>query len=235
MTFSKYKRLLLVLLIPLLIIGGIFSARTSPSRDFRFILCEPMSSDWENCRYVGNSVDSPLYTIAKERNPLWFYIISDKPTGMYIEGSGRILTETTILEFYPHANYSAEVASYRDRLIGKKAIITLGVNKSSPHSFLLNEKVYLYCNHLAYQTSTDTYESHCFGDGWGGLVNYKVSGMSKKMLSNLNDSISKIINEADKDLIIHWSIGIPLFVFVFLFMSLIVYLISKAYNYVKKG
>lgn len=235
MTFSKYKRLLFVSLIPLLIMGAVLSAVTSPNKKIYAILCIPWYST-ESCGSVD--MDHPIYSTRKEVYAPWFDIYpanESKFRRVHVEGSERMLMGATIVEANPFPGYPAEVASYMDKLAGKTAAIRLGINKSSPRSLILDKSAILSCHSLLYKTSTDTYVSRCFGDGWGGPIEYKVSGASKKMLSDLNDSISKEINQVDRDLIIHWSIGIPFFVFVFLLISLIVYLISKAYNYVKKG
>lgn len=236
MTFARYRRLLLVVLAPLLIGGAIFSYYTSPFRSGNFITCDNSYGE-DFCRNVGG-FDSPLLSVVRKNQESWFDIIerSGSESGflsIYVEGSQRLLKEVTIPSTTLLYKNPDEVPYYIKNLQGKSGAIILGISDPSQRSLVTANKFLLYCNRLSLESGNDYYQSFCFGDGWNGLIEYSVTGETKDMLSALSSSISEAKAKLKKELILYWVITTPIFLVVFVFISLVIFSLKKAYIYVK--
>jgi hypothetical protein len=94
-TLSRYKRLLLISFIPLLISGAVLSYFTSEL--FLVIQCEDY-----NCR--SPTYNSSLYSIIRKKHASWFDIDLADNSGFittHVEGSERIVRGATVLQARP--------------------------------------------------------------------------------------------------------------------------------------
>lgn len=237
-TVSQYRRLLLVCFMPLLIVGVIFSYKTSPHHEHNFILCNnSLSPDRYFCSNMGGS-QSSIYLYHKNQFEHWFAIYPSngkRISGLSFEGSILNIPDAKIIDAKFFGDSSVEMEHYIPDFKGMKANLTLGINNSSPSSFVRDDFVYLYCNSLFLSESGNEFISDCFGDNWRASIKYKILGDSRDVVSSLSASVFDEIKSINKYMILHWVISVPIFLFGFIFLSLIIFSTFKAYSYVKNG
>lgn len=238
MTFSKYKRLCLVLLLPLLAAGFICAHAAWPYDPYQNVLCQPFLGS-ENCRPVGH-IDGPLYkSIKKDTDKDWFEIWTydeHSPTSTYAMASGRFIGGAEITGALPFSGEGHEVADFMKRnLVGKQAMVHLGFPTETAKSRAINATtVLLYCNDLRYQAEPGTYTSGCYGEGWSGPVTYRIdSRPSRSMLDTLQSDVWRLVDEKNSDFRL-WQIVIyPIFIYGFLLLSFVGWMTVKATRFVK--
>lgn len=237
MSFQQYKRLLVVLFVPLLVVGVVVSYLLFSKDNAVQLLCEPwFSGVGDNCRDLGGT---PLYSVVHKKYPTWFDVYPAKDSKIIsasIENSGRVLRGVTVLGVNSFGGYPDDVSRQIKGLIGKQGAIVLGIRDSSSRSIVLDSgNVLLYCNSLRFKEGNDFYQSYCFGEGWGADIYYSVLGEDRDALSALESSISEEIKRVEESIVIGWVVMTPMFVIIFVLISFVIYLVQKAYRYVKGG
>lgn len=235
MSASKYKRLFIVSFIPLMALGFLtarFVFNQSGMR-YSFVTCAPFIS-LENCRQVGDP-DGGLYKRVISEHPAWFDVEvgdydADAPYRNFISASTRILSDAQIVRAFP----APGSASVMESLPGHRAIIKLGIEEGE-RSFIQDGIYVLYCNSLKFESKGGEYTSYCFGDGWSGMVTYQATGNSRDQLDKLLSSIREIDSQRRSEYNIFRVVMYPLFVYLFILVSLIVFIVSRAIRYVKSG
>lgn len=240
MTLSKYKRLCLVLVLPLLAAGWICAHAAWPYYPYQNVLCQPFLGS-ENCRPVGRPEDSFYKSIKKEGDKDWFDIWTydeHSPTSTFAEASGRFVGGAVITDATTFLGQPQEVEDFMKRnLIGKNAIVHLGIPTESARSSTVNATtVLLYCNDLHYGTEPGNYSASCFGNGWSGPVSFRVdSGPSRPMLDALQKDVWKLVEEKKSDFRLWQWVMYPIFVYGFLALSLVCWLAMRAVRFVRAG
>ena len=93
----------------------------------------------------------------------------------------------------------------------------------------------LYCGQLSFEKEVGEFTADCFGDGWNAFVTFRVYGEDQRGLDRLSGSINEEIKLRRTDRIFYSLFTYPLFIYLFLFISLIVWLFMKAVRFVKAG
>ncbi len=239
MNKKQFTRLFIVSFLPLLILGVVAAKILfNHSGDkYAYILCIP-STTFENCRQLGDP-DGKLYQLTKSYYPAWFDVTedgydTDAPLSNFVMASTRIVRDARVVSAAPFAGYGTEVESFMTSLIGKRAIVKLGIEKEES-SIISNDGIILFCNNLWFQARKGEYSSQCYGDGWGGSVTYQVTGASLEELNRLLASINEEVDSRKFDYNIYRVVMYPLLIYVFLIASLLVWAGIKAARFVRNG
>lgn len=238
MTWSKYRRLLTVLLLPLLIAGAIFTTAIIHPSNYVTILCSRSALSGENCRTtdgLGNKWDEQL---RKEYNA-WFDIKTrtyeqNRFPSTIISGSQRYVTAVQIMEVEPYLGTDESPGSPLDQLRslrGKDITIVFGNKDRDDRP--LNP---LGCNELNFEDYPESYTAGLCGIP-GGVVGVKftVGPEGNAQLSELKEAAEEETSNAREVLILGYVFGTPIFVMVFLIISGLVWMIRRATLYVQAG
>lgn len=233
-TPRRFRRLCLVLFIPLTLIGIVYMTITNPDQKYRYLLCD---QDW--CRYVGSS-PGRLYKSAKADHEYWFDVTLDETintflTTNFVESKGIYLKDAIVgdastsvsLETDPKASERIVAA-----LKGRKVDIALGVTEKFP---LFDDKPLLSCNHLSGSVFKDTLVAGCYGQDWSGSIQFEPSPEDATRLKKITKIMSDEVAEQDRDQLAYILIGYPIFFWLFLIISLITWIGFKATAYVRRG
>ncbi|MFM0093395.1 hypothetical protein PQR46_41775 [Paraburkholderia sediminicola] len=169
MTFSKYRRLFLVLVVPLLIAGYICGRVAWPFDRYVNILCAPFLNS-ENCRPVGPT-EGAFYKYVKKDARAWFSINpSSRDFKSYVypfaEASAR-MEFGKVVAAVPYAGNGPEVAAFMHRFVGKDAVFQLGVEDKKRQSIVDIDPPLFYCHTLSFGSEPGAYTADCYGEGWG--------------------------------------------------------------------
>jgi hypothetical protein len=236
-TAPKYKRLCLVLLLPLLGLGILTAHVFLPFDRFVVVMCLSSFSGRANCRDVG-PFDGNFHQAVKGQAKSWFdvdYVGKDLNDAIsYLASAeGRWVRGAEIVEAEPFLGYGRDVADFMHRLVGKRATVRLGTDGST--SVLAGNNALLVCNSLYYLPGTDLYRSQCFGEGWGGSITYRVAGPDKDMLDGLDAAVRKEVERRKTDYVLYRIIMYPLFICAFLVLSALAWVTMRAVRYVRQG
>ena len=239
MSANKYKRLCIVSFDPLMVLGFLTSKFVfhKSGMEYSYVTCAPFIS-LENCRQVGDP-DGNLYKHVISEHPAWFDVQvgdfdADAPLHNFISASTRVLPDAQIVRTNTFAFSSPRSESVMSSLLGQKAVIKLGIEEGE-RSFIQDGVYFLYCNSLKFESKEGEYTSNCFGDGWSGGVTYQATGHSRDQLDKLLSSIKEVDSQRKSEYNIFRVVMYPLFVYLFILASLIVFIVSRAIRYVKSG
>lgn len=234
MTWRKYKRLLLVALVPLLVAGWLVSRFASPFEGSA-VTCEE-SETFENCRQIG--WEGPLYDSVKAEQSAWFHIgFPDQlefPVFMSFEGSERFISGAKIVSVDPYYGNSASGQATLKSFIGRTANLHLGITQNSK-SYIFPEGMALACNELDLPMPGQRFVAACFGDGWSGKFAFEVTGVGKDRLERLQLAVADELADIRRDYRIYQIVMYPIFLYLFLLVSGAIWLVRLASRYVRAG
>lgn len=238
MTKTQYRRLLIVITVPLLIAGAIFTRAVIRPDNFATILCDNSTIFGENCRItdgLGEKWDLRL----RSEQPAWFdiqtrpYEKNSFPTAI-VSGSQRLVSGIRIVSVTPYSFTDDSPGSPIDELralTGREIAIVFGNREDDPN--LLNP---LGCNELIFDGSNNIYTAGLCGVPNGvAQVKFTASGEASKQLEKLKEEIEKEIASEKRNIIVEYALGTPLFIILFLLGSSVVWSVRKAVSYVRAG
>jgi hypothetical protein len=241
MTWSKYRRLCLVLVLPLLIAGYLCARGFWPYDRYVHILCE-LRETGEYCRPVGPPEGEFYKEVKKEAGtPAWVPITpSSRKRGDFIypwvEATQLHVAFSEILSARNYVGQGPDTANVMQRLIGMKGFMTLGFKDKALHSSIIEDFASLYCNSLEFGVQPGTYETVCYGNDFGGPITFRIAGgSSRQLLDGLNTAIEKEINEKRADYLFYRIAAYPMFVYLLLILSVLGWIAQKATRFVKAG
>lgn len=238
MTMNQYRRLLIVLTIPLLIAGAIFTRAFIRPNNYATILCEYSPILGESCR-TTDGLGGEFDKIVRGFHPAWFDIhtrehVDNSFPFAIVSGSQRYITDARIVSVTPYAGTDESTGSTLEQLrsmTGQEIPIIFGVNKSD--SIPLN---FLGCNELNFNGKSNIYTAGLCGIPNGiAKVKFTAGINSSKMLSKLRAEIEEEVSNQRKEIIIDYAVGIPLFLALFLLGSLLAWIVKRAIQYVRAG
>ena len=184
-----------------------------------------LGEEWDQLLRSEHEAWFDVNTIPYEENSYPYSIAS---------GSQRFVTGAQILEVSPYAGTTDEPGSPLDQLrslSGKEIDLILGDGDEQYR--LLNP---LGCNELSFEEHAGNYVAGLCGVPNGVVsVKFSLAGQEREKLETLRSSIDEQISEARSNLVMHYVIGIPLFLVLFLIISAIVWAIRRAARYVAAG
>lgn len=238
MTWRKYRRLLAVLAIPLLGLGAFFFTFVVKPPSYATIICGPGLTGREYCRRtdgLGEEWDQQL----RSEHEAWFdvntipYEENSYPYSM-VSGSQRFVTGAQVLSVSPYAGTTDEPGSFVDQLrsLPRNEIdLILGIGSEQYRP--LNP---LRCNELSFQEDAGNYVAGLCGVPNGVVsVRFSLAGQEGEKLETLRASVDAQRSEARSDFVMHYLVGVPLFLVLFLLISAIVWAIRRAARYVAAG
>lgn len=237
---NQYRRLFIVSFIPLMGLG-FFTSKIlfhQSGMEYSYFMCTPSWNEPEICREVGE-YDGGLHQRVKSQHSAWFEVEvgdfdKDAPYLNFISASTRVLPDVQIVRTKTYFGSSSENVSMMASLPGQKAVIILGM-KDGEKSFIQDKMYFLYCNNLKFEENTGEYSSDCFGDEFRGLVTYQVTGYSRDVIDKLRSAIQVVESRRKYEYDIFRIVMYPMFVYLFLLASFVIFIISKAIRYVKAG
>lgn len=178
MTARQYRRLLVVLSLPLLLAGGIFFSTAVPAPFYASIICNQPLPTYENCR-TTDGLGEPFDEALRRESAAWFDVHAtthdqNKFPMSFISASPRLVDGAQILEVTPYVGTNTGPGSGTDALnaaIGQKISIALGVEPNGPRD------AYLYligCNELRFDQQSSIYTAGLCGVP-DGVVNLRFS------------------------------------------------------------
>lgn len=240
MTFRQYRRLLIVLALPLLGIGILLAKFVYPYDGLQTFMCErrSMTEDW--CRPTGE-LGEQLFEHIKATQPAWFDIQPSAykegaPYQLLFMGSRRIISNALITSVTPFAGQGPDAAAAMQKLVNRTAIVNLGiVGKETSYEIGEGGLVGLYCNSLSLENAPRNYEANCYGEGWSGPVRFTTQGADQTMLDGLKADVDAREGEQRRDYRLYQIVTYPLLLYAFLIVSAVTWLIARATRYVRAG
>ena len=238
MTYRRYVRLCAVLFVPLLLLGIVIFKFAIPYPRYTNIICEGGGVLSENCRYVGNS-DGGLYSAIKKSRPIWVDVtVGEFDEGNYlqtnVEVTGRIIRSARIVDAQPFAAQSDEVGAYMKTLVGVPATVMLGI-ENNERSMIADGAALLACNGLNIKDEAGLYSANCYGSGWSGPITFRADGEGRNSLETLRTKIGEEIRGLESDYLLYRILTYPLFIYLFLILSLVSWLVVQSFRFVRRG
>lgn len=239
MTYRKYVRLCFVVFLPLLLLGFVTFKFFVPYPDQTAIVtCEEQPPFSENCRYVGD-FESSLYASIKAGRPSWVGLqIGERKSGgdiiNLVEATGRMFDGANIVSARPFLGHGPEVRDYMQRMIGRSATVIWGGDQKAT-SIVSDQSATIFCNDITIEDAVGQFTGNCYGDGWGGLITFKVAGQEEDRLEKLRAKASEELRSLDRDYLLYRAITYPAFIYIFLLISGFIWLARKAVRFVANG
>lgn len=244
MTFGKYKRLLVVVSLPLLLLGYFLSEFVVPYPKFARLVCQNWGT-MENCRNVGEPGET-FYDHTKKQSPAWFQVnggpIDDTHVYYVVEGDARLLGRVTIDEVVPYLDImNSQEPAMMEKLKGREAMMRLGIEKGQ-RSVDLGSEIFLYCHTLQldmkprpYIKNPGPYLADCVADNWGGLIAFTPGQEAGQTLALLRNAISEEVDKKERDYLMHRIVICLYPLALFLILSGSVWVMRRAAAYVRAG
>lgn len=235
MTFGQYKRLLLVVAVPLILSGVAFAEVIRPyPHNFLVLQCQ-RSPDSEYCREFGD-ISGNLYESVKKQSSAWFDVEDapvKKPSMTYLASADIRALKAQVVSAVPFSLSSPTAEADMNKLVGKNVDIILGI-EANQRSSIVADSILLRCNSVRYLTD-GKYRSQCYGDNWSGNVTYSAASDGVAMLQRLRDAVNTKITDWQNDHLLYRVVCYSMFLVGFLLLSGIVWLVRRATTYVKAG
>ena len=239
MTFRKYLRLCAVSFAPLLLIGFVLFRFFIPYQgQSNVVTCEEWSVDYENCRNVGDR-ESSFLKYVESQHPIWVDVkVSDWNPNLenyiLVMATGRSFKQSRIVSAEPYRPASPEVRNYMQALVGKTATVVLGFDDNDK-SVVAERSALLNCHSLEIKGPTGFFSAACFGQSWGGTLTFEVFGRERDRLETLKSAIQEEVSEIKSQYFMYRVVTYPLFVYLFLIASALIWLVNKAVRFVQRG
>lgn len=165
MNAAQFKRMTLVLVLPLFLCGvAIYSVL--PSSGWTFMLCSTDGS----CREMRTVEQENLESDRKQYLEIWTPEL-DAQADFFMQTfrtEGKIVYTTPLIGF--DTNFEAEEKVAR-QLLGKDAVFFLGGTKD--HLSWFDEgSIYLWCKSISFKQDAEVISARCRGDGWQEIVHF---------------------------------------------------------------
>jgi hypothetical protein len=238
-TIPKYRRLCLVLFLPLLLLGFLSANILMPYERILMALCVQSSSGKDDCRDVGK-YNGDYYKSVMKRSIAWFDVEASpferNPTiTQDAMASIRMVPDAEIVE--ARGPYGPEINNTLEKLVGMRANVSLGIYGEA-RSIIEGNIVYLQCNSLSFDVTPGVYTSLCFGGGWApGAVSftYRVDAPYRGGLDQLRSSINIAMDAKRFEYFTYMIVMYPIFIYAFFVLSVLAWVTARAIRYVKEG
>jgi hypothetical protein len=237
-TIPKYRRLCLVLFLPLLLLGFVSANIVTPYERILRALCV-QSSGKEYCQDVGK-YNGYYYQTVMKRSIAWFDVeaspLERNPTIVpNAMASMRTVPDAEIIEV--SGPYPPEIKNTLKKLVGMRANVSLGIYGEA-RSTIEGNTLYLQCDSLWFDVTPGVYTSLCFGGVWAaGAVSftYRVATPYRGGLDQLRSSINNAMDAKRSEYFTYMIVMYPIFIYAFLILSAIAWMTARAVRYVKEG
>jgi len=229
----------MVLAVPLLLAGGIFAMVAFKDQGYVRIRCENAGIFAPNCQRTNP--DGPFDANIENKHPAWFdlnIVKYDENAQTFISASGSQMyfesVEIVSVGAYVGTDESAgsPIAQLRDMANSREPIsILFGVNDDRPGDLRS-----LGCNELDITEAPSTYVAGlCSVPGGSALVTFRPNAEARAYLEELHRKAVSQVEEARSQLIWSYALTVPIFLVLFLLLSLLTWAVRKAASYVSAG
>lgn len=245
MTFGKYKRLLLVVSLPLLLAGYLASVAAMPTRTMAYRLCQGLDN-FENCRNLGEPGDA-LYDRTKQQSKKWFQVNNSGMDGArdvyQVEANARTVGRITVDTVIPYNELipNPEGVAQMQSLTGRPAILQMGI-EDGQLSEDAGSEIYLFCHTLDFDKKPlewflkpGRYTAQCVADAWGGYISFTPSREAENHLRHLQDAVNDEVSGRERQLLLEQVVLVVAPLVLFLVLSAVVWLTRRATAFVKAG
>lgn len=248
MTLGKYKRLLLILTVPLLILGFALTKFLIAPYNSATIICTKFAS--EHCisitedpwaervesfksRYLPVRADS-----SKVENLEWVEIwgidASFPLSYSWPYASPRVVFGAVMTDVRHYIGANEATVLHVERLkerIDESIILYLG----SRIEDLSSTYALSGCNLLKFDN--ESFRTRCLYTEGMFEVEFSVGSdsPSAKALATLHNGITEQINRSREGILLHYAVGVPIPLVIFLFLSGLVWVVRKSIKYVAAG
>lgn len=236
MKFAQYKRLTLVLFLPLLIAGYFTAKYLSPYDRSIMIFCQPsLFSIVDSCEEV---FDDQYYSFKKRREGNNYFSINgyfreDDSLRTTPFASQREFNEVKFLSVTPFFGTTKEIFEVINKIPGRTGSIYFGGTKNSQSKFLPDNQAHLSCNTFEWLKETGKYRAICGGEGWTTNVEFAASQKTVDQINNLKNALDLTIRQTQKDFNTYRVVMYPIFLYIYFLLSLLIFAIYKGYKFVK--
>ncbi len=243
MTSGKYKRLFIVVSLPLLLFGFFLSTVVIPFPRLVEIRCDG-GEDYSNC---GNSIRNP-HRFREEMEHITRFTVEgplseDWIIHYWVAADAIVLRRVTVdnVTLNEGMGYPPEVEAAARQMLGRTAVMFLGI-EDGMRSFDNGNEIFLWCHTLEYDMEPTSwlsqpgpYTATCTGDDWEGHVSFTPSQEALRSLTPLRSAVSDEVGGIEVEFWVH-SIAVTLApVVVFLILSAIVWMTRRAAMFVRAG
>nr|CAD6612931.1 hypothetical protein RKHAN_02532 [Rhizobium sp. Khangiran2] len=244
-TFGNYKRLLLVVILPLLLAGYLVSLAAMPTQTMSYRLCQGLG-DFENCRNLGEPGDA-LYDGTKQQSKIWFQVMNrdmDGAQDVYqVEANARTVGRVTVdaVAAYTLPKPTPLGEAQMQSMKGRPALLRMGI-EDGQRSAVTDSEIYLFCHTLRLDMEPSEWVPHpgpytaeCVADEWSGRISFTPSPDAEKQLVLLRDAVNAEVNDRERQLLTERVVLTLAPLVLFLVLSGIVWLTRRATAFVKAG
>lgn len=183
MNAAQFKRMTLVLVVPLFLCGVAFYHIVLPSSGSTYMIC---SSDG-SCREMRYMERERFESDRKDYLDIWFFEL-EAPVYFFMEPispEGRIVSTTPLFGLDTDFEFEDRMAQ---RLLGQDAAFLLGGNRDALSS-IQGQDIYLRCNNMSFEQGAEVISARCSGDGWQKIVNFTPASDQAIFFANLYANI----------------------------------------------
>lgn len=233
MTFAQYKRLLLVVAIPLILLGVLTTEVFLPLPRVAHVGCTKMGQ--EQCVNWGE-YDSEFYKFKKSQQAGWVNVSNKDEKGsvnvLALAGIRTIMPK--IIEVNSLIINDSEVNKSMEKVIGFDVPVQLGFIEGSS-KIDTTSKDRFYCSTLVLENNSDSYVSACEVGAWRGSIRFVPNDNDRVMLIELQSALHENQRQWDNVLLQARLIGYSIFLIGFLLISMMIWLGVRAYKFVRNG
>lgn len=243
MTLGKYKRLLIVVSLPLLLFGLVLSAVVVPFPRSVEIRCRG-GEDFSNCyndvrharAFRGDGAGVTRFDVEGPLSNDWIL-------RYYVQAEAMVLRRVTVdtVTLYSGMGYPPESFAAVRAMEGRSAVLFLGV-EDGMLSFDNGTDLFLWCHTLEYDGAPGSwlpqpgpYSATCAGEGWAGQVTFTPGQEALRSLTPLRNAIDDEVGDLGFAFWAH-SVALTLApLVVFLILSALVWMTRRATVFVRAG
>lgn len=235
---SQFRRLLLVLLFPLLLLGILLMESVLPEPEPERHLCERSGNGEQMCfawwpQHWTRLSDAGLVTADVDINALR---IQESTFDTF--AVSRVNSPIQVVSVTMDSDQGPGAEAPLQQLAGQSASVRLGTKKEE-RGGPAGGFYYLACDNLTFLPQLGEYTSRCRGDTWSGTVKYRALGEVRAeldgLLAAIKTAIQKSVRKRNVLLAYKVVLGYPILIYAFLLMSLIYWVVMKAARFVKNG
>lgn len=229
----RFRRLCMVLFLPLTLIGIIYVNRHEPETRYQYLLCQ---DTW--CRSLGQPSDR-LYESIRGDDSNWYSpYFKDVGDGLlaisFVEASNKYLSDVEIVDASATISSDYELSkAMASRVVGQKADLALG---HLSQSTIVDGKPILSCGTVWVDTDKKgIMTAECRGAEWIIRIDFKCSSEDRTYFQKIRESIKSATIEKDFEYISFILFAYPMFFWMFLAISALIWLGYKSFKYVSRG
>lgn len=229
MNAAQFKRLTLLLTLPLFLCGVAFYHSVLPSSGLKFMICSTDGS----CREMRYMERKNLERDRKHYLEIWSFE-PRAPLSFYMQPfstMGNITSTTPVFTGFNDFETEDKVAL---RLLGQDAVFLMGGNGDTP-SAIGGRDLYLRCNNMSFEQDAEVISARCGGEGWRKKVHFTPGSDQTGFFTELYESIKATTRAKQATEIAIQAASYVSFLLIYGLLSAITAAAIFSYRYVRHG